>query len=345
MLSLLVPLFRDLPVSEVVALARVAEGAGYGTVWYADERFERDPYVVLTAIAGATSTIRVGPAVTDPFSRHPALTAVAIGALDEVSRGRARLGIGAGVAGFEKLHIGIDRPATAVREAMSIIRGLLAGEAVTLNGATVRITDGQLRFRARADIELAVAAEGPRMTRMAGAWADSMIIAHVATAPAMEPRLALAFETPRRRSEPLRKIARLDVTIGENGQAARAKARVRVGRVLWSQYPHVATLTALGLALPPELDRRLRDAGPFRRTHDLAAFQQFADAIPDDLLRVFTVAGTEDEVATQFRDLLDGGVDELMIHPLLVPGQELSESVAAIGRAFQRTRTSGVATA
>jgi hypothetical protein len=115
--------------------------------------------------------------------------------------------------------------------------------------------------------------------------------------------------------------------------------------VLWSQYPHIANVEAVGLTLPPELDRRLRDAGPFRRTHDLSAFEQFSDAIPDDLLGAFAVAGTEDDVAKQFRDLLSGGVDELMVHPLLVPGQELQDSVAAIGRAFVRARTPKVASA
>lgn len=338
-LSLLVPLFRDLRVTEVVDLARVAEGAGYGTVWYADERFERDPYAVLAAIAAATTTIGVGPAVTDPFSRHPALTAVAIGALDEVARGRARLGMGAGVAGLDKLHIAADRPATAVREAISIIRGLLAGHAVTLNGATARISAGELRFRARPDIEIAVAAEGPYMTRMAGAWADSVIVAHVATAPALAPRVTLAHEEPRQRPKRLHVVARLDVTVSGDGDLARAKARIRAGRVLWSQYPRIATLEALGMTLPPELDRRLRGAGPFRRTHDLSVFEQFSDAIPDDLLRVFAVAGTEADVARQFRELLDGGVDELMVHPLLVSAQELPDSVAAVGRAFELART------
>ena len=51
------------------------ESLGFDCYWYADERFYHEPYVGLAAIALATSTIRLGPAVGDPKTRHPALIA------------------------------------------------------------------------------------------------------------------------------------------------------------------------------------------------------------------------------------------------------------------------------
>ena len=84
------------PHRELMRTVQRAEELGFGAFWYADERFYHETYVGLTACALATSRIRLGPGVTDPYSRHPALTAMAVGSLDELSGGRAVLGFGAG---------------------------------------------------------------------------------------------------------------------------------------------------------------------------------------------------------------------------------------------------------
>jgi hypothetical protein len=68
----------DTPVQTMVERPRLAEAVGYDTVWLADERFYREVYSCLTHFAGNTSKVLLGPCVTDPFSRHPALTAIAI---------------------------------------------------------------------------------------------------------------------------------------------------------------------------------------------------------------------------------------------------------------------------
>jgi alkanesulfonate monooxygenase SsuD/methylene tetrahydromethanopterin reductase-like flavin-dependent oxidoreductase (luciferase family) len=89
-------LLGDAPVAQLVERAKLAEANGYSTVWVADERFYREVYSCLGQLAVHTSKVLLGPCVTDPFARHPALTAMAIGTLDEISGGRAILGIGAG---------------------------------------------------------------------------------------------------------------------------------------------------------------------------------------------------------------------------------------------------------
>ena len=95
---------------------KLAEANGYDTAWLADERFYREVYSCLTYFAQHTSRIKVGPCVTDPYTRHPALTAMAIATLDELSGGRAILGIGAGISGFTELGVERKKPARAIRE-------------------------------------------------------------------------------------------------------------------------------------------------------------------------------------------------------------------------------------
>src|SRR5689334_18056422 len=114
----------DQPAGHLAERARLAEACGFDAVWVADERFYREVYSVLSQIASATQRIRLGPCVTDPFARHPALTAMAIATLDEISAGRAVLGLGAGVSGFAELDIRPHSRPRAIREAISLTRAL-----------------------------------------------------------------------------------------------------------------------------------------------------------------------------------------------------------------------------
>src|ERR1700757_2966385 len=100
----------DQPAAQLAERARLAERCGFHAVWVADERFYREVYAVLTQVALATERVRMGPCVTDPFARHPALTAMAIATLDEISNGRALLGFGAGISGFVELGIVRKKP-------------------------------------------------------------------------------------------------------------------------------------------------------------------------------------------------------------------------------------------
>ena len=122
------------PLERLAGLARLAEAAGFDHLWLADERFFREVYSSLAVCAAHTRAIALGPCVTDPYSRHPALTAMAIATLDELSGGRAVLSIGAGISGFAELGIRRERPARALREAIMLVRRLLAGKTVDLAG-------------------------------------------------------------------------------------------------------------------------------------------------------------------------------------------------------------------
>jgi alkanesulfonate monooxygenase SsuD/methylene tetrahydromethanopterin reductase-like flavin-dependent oxidoreductase (luciferase family) len=138
----------DAPVRVMVERARLAETVGYDTVWLADERFYREVYSCLTHFAACTSKVLLGPCLTDPFSRHPALTAMAIATLDEISNQRAILGIGAGISGFTELGINRRKPARAIREMIEVIGTLLRGEGVDFHGGR-RVPSGALEFRAK----------------------------------------------------------------------------------------------------------------------------------------------------------------------------------------------------
>jgi 5,10-methylenetetrahydromethanopterin reductase len=106
------------PAGELERLADEARSAGYRRLWMADERFFRDCWVVLGALASNSGDLGLGVCVTDPFVRHPALTATAAATVDELSDGSFTLGLGAGISGFEAMGIDRRRPLVAMREAI-----------------------------------------------------------------------------------------------------------------------------------------------------------------------------------------------------------------------------------
>ena len=160
----------------MVALARRAEALGFSAVWVADEGFGQDPYVALTAIAAETRTIRLGTGITNPYTRHPAVTAVAIATLDAYAGGRAFLGLGAGgVLALAAIDVARSHLITRCRETITICRALWRNETVTFNGRTFRLTNARLNFTAR-PIEIWIGARGPNMLRMAGELADGVLI-------------------------------------------------------------------------------------------------------------------------------------------------------------------------
>src|SRR6516164_5924409 len=98
-------LLGDVALPRMIEQVRLAEASGFDMICLADERFYREVYSCLAVFAGHTSRVTLGPCVTDPYARHPALTAMAIATLDEISGGRAVLGLGAGISGFAELGI------------------------------------------------------------------------------------------------------------------------------------------------------------------------------------------------------------------------------------------------
>ena len=121
-------------------MARQAEGLGYD-VFSVPDHFDVGPapMVALGFAAEATTTLRVGTMVLANDFRHPAALAKEAATLDVLSGGRFELGIGAGWqrSDYHSSGIAMDRPGVRIErlgEALTIIKGLLAGETVTFSG-------------------------------------------------------------------------------------------------------------------------------------------------------------------------------------------------------------------
>ena len=101
---------------------------------------------MLAALAAVTETVRIGPLVACLNFHHPAVLAKLAATVDEISRGRLVLGMGAGWnrAEFDAFGIPYDHRASRFEEAFDIVRLLLAGERVTARGRWHRVDDAVL---------------------------------------------------------------------------------------------------------------------------------------------------------------------------------------------------------
>jgi 5,10-methylenetetrahydromethanopterin reductase len=140
------------PVDATASLAAEAEALGFGGVWVADSHdVFRDAFVALALCADRTRTIRLATGVSNPVTRHPAALAGAIATIDELSDGRAVLGLGVGES--------------AVRNA-----GLAPASLAGLERAV-----GEIRDRVPG-VPIVVAASGPKALALAGRIADGVLV-------------------------------------------------------------------------------------------------------------------------------------------------------------------------
>jgi 5,10-methylenetetrahydromethanopterin reductase len=325
-------LLGDAPVTQLIERAKLAEANGYSAVWVADERFYREVYSCLGQIAAHTSKVLLGPCVTDPFARHPALTAMAIATLDEISGGRAILGIGAGISGFAELGIERKKPARAIREAIAMICALLRGETVDFHGEVVAFDHGRLSFSpSRPEISVYVASNGPLGQRMAAEIADGVIMeacASVAEIRAFRAAVDSAARNAGRDPRTIRIIARLNTCIATDGDAARDAVRPTVARYLGAGRLRSRTIVAQGLMLPSEALSTVAGAA---YGAGVTPYLPLLPLITDCHVDALTLAGTIDEVAQHASELREAGADEVIARPFAAEGGTIEKTIAALG--------------
>jgi probable F420-dependent oxidoreductase len=172
-------------------VAQRAEGLGYDTLLMPDHITDQlAPVAALTAIADATTTLRVGSFVFDNDYRNPVMLAKEATTLDLLSDGRLEFGIGAGwnTRDYRQLGIPYDPPKVRVdrfEEAVTLIKRLWTEEKVTHEGTHYHVRDAMVRPRPtqRPHPPVMIGGGGPRMLRIAAREAQI-----VALAPTLNPR-------------------------------------------------------------------------------------------------------------------------------------------------------------
>jgi F420-dependent oxidoreductase-like protein len=166
------------PGPELWERVQVADAAGVHSVWVA-EAWGRDAFTLLVQLAERTRRLQLATGIVNIYSRSPAALAQHFATLDEVSGGRAIIGLGAsGPQVIEHFHgVPFTQPLQRMREYVEIIRCLTAGRPLRYAGEIFRLERGfTLRFTPVRDrIPIFIAALGPRSIRQTAAIADGWL--------------------------------------------------------------------------------------------------------------------------------------------------------------------------
>jgi len=313
------------PLKKVVATAKLAEELGFEYVVHADQRFagEKDVFVTLAADALNTRRVKLGPCVSDPFTRIPAMLAVAIASLDELSGGRAVLGLGAGGSGFAQLHLERKHVNQAIREAIVMIKALLAGDVVNFDGQLFKLTDAQLKFTARRDIPIYLATRSPMNLELAGELADGALIATYVSKDQLKfavDRVRAGAEKAGRKLEDVKLISWVYTSISDDGHQAVENVRYFVTQAIINTAPEAYPTILAGFHpdLPAFLSK-CRDGG----REGIEAAYKDRTYMTEDVIKRFSVAGTAEDCVAKIKEISSFGIDDIWLRCFSAPRSEI----------------------
>jgi len=301
---------QDMHVREMVKYSQIAEAHGFESVWIAESRLARDAVVPVTAIATDTSRIKVGAGVINTWTRNAALIAQTWATLDELSEGRAMLGLGAWWDPLAK-KVGIDRtkPLQCMREYVQVIRRLFSAEEVTFQGEFVRMDGVKLDTlhgtgaRPRS-VPIYVGGTGFQMLELAGEIADGVLLNYL-----VSPRYnEKAWESIRRGAERARRDPKeidspqlIACSIDEDADKAVELAKSHVTMTI-GQQPHIAKASGVSEDLIKEVQERM-GGWPARP----GGIEKAAEIVPDEVVRLITASGSPSDCEKKIKEYMAAG--------------------------------------
>jgi len=308
---------------ELVRLAILAEQAGFDYVWFPHDTFMGNTWVITSAVAMHTSRIRIGSVGTNPYTTDPAEIATYVATLDDLSEGRAVLGLGIHT---EKMveWTGIDASDYLVRtrEAVEIVRALLRGEVVEYKGEAFQWTDQcYLRFKPfRDEVPIYVCAFGSEYLALSGAIGDGslpMITPPESAAYMVSEIMAGARDAGRDPAE---------VDIAGCGWLSLARDRGEATDVLrqmvsyFGPYLEEPALVTIGLGAKDfQTIGRLVEAGQYREAADLVT----------DEMTDLAIRGTPEDVIRRIESIVDMGITQINLGGPL--GPDPAEAIRLMG--------------
>lgn len=300
------------PARTLVEWAVLAEAKGFDACWFPHDTFRKSSLALLSAVAAATTTIKVATVGTNPYTTEPSEIASFFATLDELSGGRVILGIGPHtdeMIGW--LGIPTADVIARTREAVEKVRALLRGDVVVGGEAFPWTEQAYLRFEpVRRDLPIYGGGWGPEFLRMTGEVCDGSL--PMVTPPASAPLMVVPILDGIRRAG--RDPAAFEiagcawVSISDRGDAARDTIRDIVAYFV--PYLEQEALDTIGVTPA--------DVAPVRERIVARDYRGAASLVTDRMLGLALV-GTPSEVTQQIEGLLEAGVTHVSLGGPLGP--------------------------
>jgi 5,10-methylenetetrahydromethanopterin reductase len=310
---------NDIPVAELVSIARQAEAAGFDQIWFSNDLFLRSAAVMAGVVAANTSSIQFGIGIMNPFSMHPSELAMLASTAQEASNGRFSLGLGAGAGEFlEWAGIPRPKPLTTTRESFLAIKALVQGRRPS-EFDNRWSNEGYLRFPV--DVPVYIGAMSPRMMELIGEIADGGLPLlyppeHFAEAYA---QVKTGAERAGRAIEQIDVPACFWVSIDSDQSLAKSALAEKIAYYGASFAPYLLAKAGLSIESFAEIQKALREGSPSK-----------ARLLVTDQMLTLGIAGDAAEVIRRCRGIQEMGATHLSFGPPLGPSP--TAAIEILGR-------------
>jgi probable F420-dependent oxidoreductase len=312
-------------VRKTLDLTLWAESIGYEDVWLADAGGV-DALTVAAMLLERTEQIRVGIAVSPVYTRTPAVFAATVATLADIAPGRFVLGLGSGsetmINGWHGLRL--RKPLAHVRETVTLLRTMLAGEKSAFEGEALR-SDGYRQPPLEVGVPIFMAALRPRMIELAASIADGIILNLFPLGSLPRIMEMIHGDLARAGREPgsLEVGTRLQAMVTDDLDAGRNLFR----RLFGPYFINLVYNSFLGWAGYESEAAEIRDAG------DAGDWGRVRAALTDELVDEIAVIGTREQCRERLLALAEAGIQTPMLFCLSDDPQVQRATFAALSPA------------
>ncbi|MDA4130600.1 MAG: LLM class flavin-dependent oxidoreductase [Thaumarchaeota archaeon] len=312
----------DHTLKEILEYGRAAETLQYQGFWLTEES-GKEAFSVLSILSARTKKIRVGTGIVNIYSRTPTLLAMSISTLDEISLGRAFLGLGTGGIGFITRGHGlkIEDPVNRMREYVSIIRKLISFDRLSYDGKYFQIKNFQLRQKpTRKDVSIYLAGLNPKMQQLAGEVADGTIVNMLTDAGIKEIRENIKIGAERTGRDPSKVgIYTLSMTLcGQDPSAYDAMKKTVAFYAASPHYHHIMASAGYGDI-----------ASKVKVLWDQNKHEEALHLIPEGMVEALTITGTPHEIRKKTLSYISSGVYPI-VYPIVRHGSVRKDTLYAM---------------
>ena len=307
---------------ELKQYGQIAEDAGYESLWVTERYFHEEIFSLLGYLGAATERIKLGVGVTNPYTRNPALLAMATATLDRITGGRFLLGLGRSERSViqDKMGMSYGNSQAAMKAAVSLVRRLLSGERVTDSAGPFKLRNARLATTPiQQNLPIYLAAIGEKGLRLAGAIADGVLLnAYVPPSYikyAVE-EIRSAAQEAGRDPQSIDIACMLVVRMTDEPETLLPTLKKRIVRLLDEAYVGEILLGKGGF--DPSI------LGPLRESYAKDEGKEAVGLITDEMVESFYLFGSEEKCKKRTAEYRQAGVDL----PLFLPRLEDYERVA-----------------
>jgi alkanesulfonate monooxygenase SsuD/methylene tetrahydromethanopterin reductase-like flavin-dependent oxidoreductase (luciferase family) len=308
------------PVDRLLKIARVNEEAGFDSIWLPDHLLFIPPgtvpeaWCMLAAIATVTQKAALGTCVSDPHRHHPAVLAQTVATVDQLSGGRAILGLGAGeLMNLEPFGIEWKKPVSKLVESVTIMRKLWSGEVLNYEGQFWKLKDAFLQISPiRGKVPIYFGANSPRTLRLTGELADGWL--SIPLPPSLvRKRLKLIREGTEKAN---RSISDVDMGIflytSVTEKAEEAHKQIERIKSQITPSPSILQEAGYNIELPKEFES-LSYFKALPNAETVQRFLEYSELIPVEAAIEFSVAGTVEDCIEKISQFIKVGIKHFLL--------------------------------